>query len=150
MHEAMTKADALQGNSGLAPALSAVDSAVEEAGRDVVEHGHALDEVELLEDEAETGGAKAGELTIVHAAGVDTVDAHAPRAGPVEGARDVQQGGLAGSGRSHHGEQLTRLDAQRPFSKRFDRWIARIAPDDVAQLDDGLAHDRGTSTDIPS
>jgi len=49
-----------------------------------------------------------------------------------------------------HGEQLTRLDAQRHFSKRFDRWIAGIAPHDVAQLDDGLAHDRGTSTDIPS
>src|SRR3989475_1444024 len=140
MHEAMTEADALQGNSGLTPALSAVDAAVEETGGDVVEHAHPIEEEELLEDEAEAGGAEAGELTVAHAAGVDAVDAHAARGGPVERARDVQQRSLPRSRRSHHGEQFTQLDPQAHLPKRFDRWIAGVAPHDVAQLDDGLAH----------
>src|SRR5438128_495999 len=150
MHQPMTEADPLQGNSGTAPAFPDVDAPVEETGSDVVEHAHPIEEEELLEDKAETGGTKAGELTVAHAAGVDAVDAHGARGGPIERARDVQQGRLPGSGWSHDGEQLTRLDAQRHFPKRFDRWIAGVAAHDVAQLDDGLAHERGTSTDVPS
>src|SRR5438309_1216254 len=145
-----TDAAPQRGQRRATPALPDIDAPVEETGRDIVEHAHPIEEVELLEDEAETGGAKAGELTIAHAAGVNAVDAHAPRGGPVERARDVQQGGLPGSGRSHDSKQLTRLNAQRHLAKRFDRWDAGIAPHDIAQLDDGLAHDRGTSTDMPS
>ena len=56
-----------------------------------------LGQEELLEDEPDAGGPQEGDLAVGQRGHVDAGEAHRARAGPVERAHQVQQGGLARS-----------------------------------------------------
>src|SRR6266851_332391 len=148
MAESVVEAYALERDGGQSASGPGVDAAIQEAGGDVLQHVHPLDEEELLEDEAKSRGAKAGELAVAHTCGINAGDSRQPRCGPVQGPNDVKERGLSGPGRPHHREQLARLEAQAHPAQRFDR--ARVAADHVSQLDDRVAHVVGTSTSMPS
>src|SRR5258706_2370275 len=148
MAQSVAETDSLERDRGQSASGPGVDAAIQEAGGDVLQHAHPLDQAELLEDEAKARGAKAGDLSVGHVCRVNAGDPHEPRCGPVQGPDNVEEGGLSGPGRPDHREQLTRLDAQAHPAQRFDR--AGVAANHVAQLDGSLAHVVGTSTSMPS
>ena len=87
---------------------------------------------------AALGAALAGALLALQlpvAQGIHVVpgDTHSARAGPVEGADQMQQGGLPGSGRADDADQLARPDPQRHLGERGH--AARVALGDLGQLD---------------
>src|SRR5260370_12456852 len=112
MAESVAETNSLERDCGQSASSLGVDAAIQEAGGDVLQHAHPLDEEKLLEDEAKTRGAKAGDLAVSHVCGVNSGDSNQPRRGPVQGSDDVKERGLSGSGRPYHREQLARLDAQ--------------------------------------
>ena len=59
------------------------------------EHALVLGQEELLEHEADPGGPQGGQLSVGESADVEAGDPNVARAGPVQAAHQVQQGGLA-------------------------------------------------------
>ena len=92
---AVAEPDPFDGGLGQQPPLGGPPAPVEQAVGDVVEHGQAVDQEELLEDEAEPPGPQARHLRIGHGRGVLSGDADYAPGGSFQGAHHVQQGGLA-------------------------------------------------------
>ena len=106
-----------------------------------------LEQVELLEDEANPSRAKGGKHTVRRIADVDAGDAHEPARRAFERAHDVQQRGLARTRRSDDRAQLALLDAEVHSAKRLD--VPGIALDDVAELEHQARAHCGSSTVSP-
>ena len=121
---------------------------VEQAVGDVVQRGRVLGQEELLEDEADAGGAQRGELPVGQARDVEPGHLHAPGAGTVERAQQVQQRRLPGPGRADDRHQLTLADGEADLAQRGDRRAAGIG---LGHLLDSQnrAHD-GTTTRCPA
>ena len=68
--------------------------------------GEMRDEMELLEDEADSFGAEAGERGAAEGRGFGAVDADGAAGGLIETTENVEQRGLAGAGRAHDGDPL--------------------------------------------
>ena len=107
------------GGPGQAPATR--HAGVEEAVGDVLQRGQPLDEVELLEHEADASTAHGGEAAIAEAADVDAVDAHATGRRALQGADDVEQRRLARARRPDDGDELALVDAQVEAVERLHR-----------------------------
>ena len=105
---------------------------------DVLERRQVGDEMELLEDEADGFGAKAGQLGARQRGRVDRTDAHGAVGRLIEATEDIQQGGLAGSRRSHDGDPLPGFHGKADAVERFDRRCpaAVVCFRDVFQLDE--------------
>src|SRR5580658_10375070 len=161
--KAMAHPDPFQGRLRQPTALGGPLAPVEQAVGDVVEHGHAVEQEELLEDEAEAPGTQARELRVGHARGVLPGDAEHAAGGSFEGTHHVQQGALARPGRADDGDELALVDPQADASQGHDRRVARILLHHVGQLKDThrtgirpgrdrdrLGHGDGTSTSVPT
>src|SRR5215472_4187898 len=149
MAETVTEADPVQCLPRPTPALTWREAAIEEAVCDVVEDAHALEQEELLKDETEVVGAQSGQLDVRQLRCHLASQADLALSGPVEGAHDVKQRGLAGAGGADDGEQLTLLDLEADVSQGLDRRISGVALPDPAELEYGV-HWAGTSTTWPS
>ena len=94
-HRPRTEVYEVERFAGPLPALGLTDAGVEESVGHVVEDGLVLGEEELLEHEADPGGSQRGEIGVGHRGDVEAREAHRSRTGTIEGAHEVQQGGLA-------------------------------------------------------
>src|SRR5262249_10282220 len=119
----------------------------------VLEDGEPVEEEELLEHEAQPPGAQARELPVPKGGDVLAGDPHRAPGRLLQGAHDVDQRGLAGARLADDGDHLAVPDGQADPAQRLDRGLARVALDDLLQLEDGtpcIDHDAGTTTVIPS
>ena len=100
--------------------------------RDVLEHGHALEQVEELEDDARCGGgacrARSSSLRPVTCS---PASADLALVGGVEPGDQVQQGGLAAAGRPHQRDELAVAHGQVHAAQGADRRVLGL---------EGLAH----------
>jgi hypothetical protein len=78
---------------------------VRQAVGDVVEHAEAVEQEELLEDEAEAARPQPGQLRIGHDRGVLTGDPDHAAARSFQGSHHMQKRALARPGRSDDGDQ---------------------------------------------
>ena len=102
----------------LAPALGEADALVEQSVGDVVDGGHAVDEEELLEHEAdELAIAPPTAARSLIARRLDPGDADDAAGRPIERADDVQQRRFAGSGRADDRRELAVLDGSDTSSR---------------------------------
>ena len=112
MTKAVAQADPLQRFARMVPALPERKATVEQAVGDIVQDADAVEQEELLKDEAEVVRAQARKLHVREAGRLLAGDPDLAPSGPVEGAHDVKQRGLAGPGRTDYGKQLTLLNGQ--------------------------------------
>jgi hypothetical protein len=97
--------------------------------RPAIEHqvllgGQDRQQVEELEDEAELVAAQLGQLPVVEAGDVGTVELDGAGGGPVEAGEDVHQRRLAGTGGSHDRREATALEAGADAGQRVDGGVA--------------------------
>src|SRR6202035_4376489 len=114
-------------------ALAGRRAGIEQAVGDVLEGTVCLEQVELLEDEADPACAERRERGIGGACDVRAPDAPDPARRAFERAHDVQQRRLARSRRPDDRAQLALLDADVHAAQSFD--ASGIELDDVAQLE---------------
>jgi hypothetical protein len=83
-----------------------------------LEHGHALEQVEELEDQPDVAAAQPGQVVL--AAPGDLLARHAdvPLVGGVQPGDQVQQGGLAAPRRPHQGHELASLTVRSTPRRR--------------------------------
>ena len=74
--------------------------------------GEGVQQVAVLEDEAQTLPAELGQLLALQAGQLPAVDDDGTGGGPVNGGHAVQQGGLARAGGAHYPHKLPRLQGQ--------------------------------------
>ena len=144
----MAEADALQCAERRAPALARGDTGVEQAVGDVVERGVRLEQMELLEDEADAPRAQRGERALGCAGDVLARDAHDAAARSLERAHDVQQRRLARARRPDDRAQLALVNRQAHTAQRLH--VAGIVLGDIAQLEHARRAHCGWSTVMPS
>ena len=77
---------------------------------DVLAGRQGVEQVRVLEDEAEPLAAEARELSVAQGRDVDAVDVDVARGRAVDGGDAVEQGGLAGAGGAHDGDELAGAD----------------------------------------
>ena len=132
---ALGQADQLQGVEGPLAALVEGDAGVEEPVGDVVQHGGVLGQEELLEDEPDPGGAQVGHVVVGHRCHVEPGDPHPAAGGPVEGAHQLQQGGLARPRGADDPDQLPLADGEAHLAQGLDRRLAGIALGHVVHVE---------------
>src|SRR6185295_2520910 len=130
MH-AVAEADALQGADGALLGAAPVLLRVDEGKGDVLDRGGAVEEFEGLEDEADLLVADLGEVSGIHLVGRLAGELVGPGGGAVEAAEDVHEGGLAGAGGAHDGDELVALDGEIDAAKGVDL----LRPDAVDLLE---------------
>ncbi len=131
--EAVAQADAHQCFACALAALAEMNAVVQQATGDVVDRAHAVQQVELLEDEAHAVCAKRRQLVVRGRGGVVAVDHHVALGGAVQGAHDLQHRGLAGARGPDDGGQAATLDREVDPLERLD--TAGVALADAAQLE---------------
>ncbi len=132
----MAEPDPLDRRRGEPPPIGHRPAPVQQAVGDVVEHAEAVEQEELLEDEAEAPGPQARQLLVGHRRGVLSGDAHHAACGSFEGAHHVQQGALARPGGADDGDELALVDPQVDAGEGHDRRVAGVFLDHVDQLED--------------
>src|SRR5690349_12025324 len=118
--------------------LRLAHAAVLERDVEVLGDGEVVEEVVLLEDEADVAAAERGAVLEAHA--VHRVAAEVELAVPlvVEEAHDGEQRRLAGAGGPHDGHELARLDVERDAAEH-----PALAGADVVRLLDVAHRDEG-------
>ena len=108
----------------------------------IFQHRQALDQVILLEDEADLLVADVGQLLVRQLPDVDAVQEVRPPGGDVQAAQHVHHGGLAGAGLAHHRHELAPFNIQRDAVQGPDLALQALAVDliDVPQFDSVLRH----------
>ncbi len=139
--------DPLQGVGGHRAPLGGRPARVEQAVGHVVQGGLGVEQVELLEDEADALRAQRRQLAVGHPAHVEAAHLDPARGGPVEGAHDVEQGRLARPRGPDHAHQFSGIDPEVDAAQGGDRGGARVDPGHPAHLQD-RAH--GTTTRSPA
>ena len=102
----LVEADQSEGVEGTGPPLGLGDPGVEEAVGHVVERALVLGQEELLEDEADPGRPQRSQLPVGEPLDVEAGDPHPAGAGPVQGAHQLQESGLARPRRPDDAHQL--------------------------------------------
>jgi hypothetical protein len=110
--EALAEADAVKESLSAFGSVVAHGAFGENEGwdKDIFQRGALREEVVRLKNETEAAVAKFGEGLFVEGGEIGVVDEDAAGGGPVEGADDVEEGALAGAGRSDDGGGLSLLD----------------------------------------
>ena len=112
---------------------------VEHGELDVFEGGRAGEEVETLEDEAEFLVTQVGALVAVEAGDIDAIEQVAAGSGAVEAAQRVHEGGLAGAGRAHDGDEFAGVHFEADAADGVDlEFAVAVGFADVLELDYGL------------
>ena len=111
----------------------------EQAVGDVLECAVGLDQVELLEDEADATRPERRQVALGGAGDVSPGDPHEPSGRPFQGSHDVQQRRLARARRADDRAQLAVLHRQVDAAQRLHTTV--VALDDVGQLQDGAHWD---------
>ena len=124
---ALCQADEVQGVEGALAALSEWDAGVEEPVGHVVQHGGVFGQEELLEDEPDPGGPQIGHVLVCHCGDVEPGDPYLAGGGPIEGSHQLQQGGLARSGRADDPDQLALADGEVDSAQGLDGRLTRVA-----------------------
>src|ERR1700730_6201393 len=112
MPQPVPEPDRLQRLRGPRPALGRADSQRHQRRLDVLLPAQRGDQVEGLEDEPDGGGPDLGDLALPQVGQVLAVEVHDARGRPVQAAQDLQQRGLAVSGRALDGQPFAVLDDQ--------------------------------------
>ena len=99
---------------------------------DVGEGAHPGNQVELLEDEAETGAAQFAEETLGQLGNLAALEEDAPRARPGQAGEESQERGLAGSARAPQHERLAALHRERDSRKRRE-FVGQSLVEDLGQ-----------------
>ena len=97
----------------------------------VLQHGHALEQVEELEDQAHVAAAHPGQVVLAPPGHQLAGDLDLALVRRVQPGHQVQQRGLAAAGRAHQGDEVARLDGQVHPPQRPDRRVLGL---------EGLAH----------
>src|SRR5690606_11732791 len=132
------------------PPADVVQPLADDAARLAVQHQRQNDvfaqrqrvqQVVVLEHEAEALAAEAGQLVPFELGGVHALDAHGARRGRVDGGQQVQQRRFAAARRSHDAHELALFDGEGEVVQGAG---GRLAPAAVhfAQVD-GLEYDHG-------
>ena len=79
---------------------------------DVLDGRELRQQLVELEDEAHVAVAEVGELLLRERGGVDAVDTYRTAVGTVEGADNLQQGGLAGAAGADDADDLAAVDVE--------------------------------------
>ena len=120
MTHAVTQTNELQFILGPAPALFRRHTCINERKLDVVERGRSREQVEGLEDESDLPISYAGELVLAQVAYFDTVQPIVAIRWRIQAADEVHEGRLTTSGRTHDGDELTRVNSQIDTAQRPD------------------------------
>ena len=111
MEHAVFQADYRQRFAGdLLPVLPA--AVIEQGQLDVPKSRRSGKQVELLEHESDLPVAYLRELVIVQPRDLDSIQAVRPAGRLIQAADQVHEGGLAGTGGTHDGNELAGLDGQ--------------------------------------
>ncbi len=123
---------------GIALALGGIEVGKQQRQFDIllrVEHRHQVVE---LEHEADMVAAPGRQLAAAEAVDALALDLDLAAGGAVETADEVEQGGLAGTGGTHEGNEVAALDLQVDAVQDLHLLrAALIGLDDVAQGDEG-------------
>ncbi len=92
---------------------------------DVLLRGECRDEVECLVDHANLLIAHSCQLPFAHTRNVDAVDEYLAGGGGIQPCDDTQQGGLAGPGWTHDGDELTVADGEADALEDLDTFAAQ-------------------------
>ena len=132
---AVAEPDAVERRGRRPAALAGGGAGVEQAVGDVLQRAVGLQQVELLEDEADATRPERRQVAVGGAGDVGPGDPHEPAGRPFQGAHDVQQRRLARARRADDRAQLAVLHGQVDAAQRLH--AAVVALDDVRQLKDG-------------
>jgi hypothetical protein len=88
---------------------------------DVLEHRHALEQVEELEHDADVLAPHQRQTVLVELREILTRDEHLAFVGSVEARDDVEHGRLAATGRAHHRDELAFGDGEVGSPQCSDR-----------------------------
>src|SRR5690606_14169113 len=137
--EQVADAEALGDLLQAAVHLGELDLVEHQRQQDVLAHRERVEQVELLEHEAELAAAEERQLGGAHAGGVDAADAHAPGGGRVDGGQQVEERALTAARGAHDAQELARRDAQVEGVERGVRGAAGGAVDlgEAAGLEHG-------------
>src|SRR5580704_15843148 len=130
MFDAIAEADAFKRLASFGFVRGAVEVLRE---HHILDGGEIRYEMKLLEDEADLFGAEAGEAAFIEAGDVGTVDDGAAGCGRIEAAKNVDQRGLAGAGRTHDGDPFAGLDVEGNAIERADVAVVFAEGVDVDQ-----------------
>jgi len=130
MFEAVGEADTFEGFDGLRFVGDGMEILRE---HDVFEGREIRDEMKLLEDETDFFRAVADEIRFVEARNVLAIHGDATGRGGVETAKDIDESGFAGAGRTHEGDPFAWLDAETYAAQRAKRavFLDEIFQDDL-------------------
>ncbi len=131
--------DGVERLAGLAQPLATRDTGVQQAVGDVLQGGEPLDEVELLEHEADAPAPHGREPAVAEAADVAPVDADGAAGRSLQCADDVHQRRLPGARRADDDDELARRHQQVDAVERPHRWRSGVVLGDPAELEDGAA-----------
>ena len=121
----LVEADQCEGVEGPGAPFGLGDPGVEEAVGHVVEGALVFGQEELLEHEADPGGPQRGQLAVGEPLDVEAGDAHPAGGGPVQGAHEMQQGGLARPRRADDAHQLAPADGEGDLAQGGHGRLAR-------------------------
>jgi len=99
--------------------------------RHVLEHRHALKQVEELEDQPDVPAAQPGQVVLAVPGDLLTRHSDLPLVGGIQAGDQVQQRGFAAARRPHQSDELALTDAQVDPTQGADRRVLRL---------EGLAH----------
>ncbi len=150
---AVRQADPVQRGRGGPPPVRRRYPPVEQPGGDVVPRGEVVQQEELLEDHAQPVRAQAGRAagrTAPRSGGRRSAPSRDGR--PVQPGGEVEQRGLAGAGRSDHGDQLSTVDGQADAARPTSTGgFARVRPSAPGRSSRTRGrHDAGTCTSSPA
>ena len=130
--------DGVQGAHGAALALGTRAIGVGERQHDVLQHGHARQQVEALEHEPDLGRADLGELVVGELGHIEAREQIGARGGGVQAAEDVHEGRLARSGRAGDGDELAGVDGEVDIVEHMrESGFGLEDAVDAAHVDDG-------------
>ena len=107
---------------------------------DVLKDGTLRQQVMVLEDETDVTVAEVGQIAFGQGKGVVALQADTAGGGRFEGAEEVEQGALAGTGRPHDGDGRPALDLEADVTE--DRQRAAASGVVLAQVFDLQRHQR--------
>ena len=107
-----------------------------EREEDVVLDGEGVEEVEVLEHEAQVVAAERADLALGDGREAAAVQQHLARGRAVERREDVEKRGLAGAGLAHDGDVFALLDGERDVRERLHLAAAEAGGIDLFEVVD--------------
>jgi hypothetical protein len=121
------------------------NAAVEQPIGDIAQGRFAAEQVKLLEHESDPPRPECRQLPVGQGSHAVTGDADLATRRSIERTHDVEQGRLAGPGRSDDADKLAAVDREVDIDERVDGWLPRVAFAHAGQLDHRRGHDATTT-----